>query len=69
MERGGENEHTVNLRFISYILLLSRVIVNVDALPLPFTFRAGLSERFEVDGWVVKVSGQSRDTLSKKRHP
>ena len=28
---------------------------------------AGLSESFEVDGWVVKVSGQSRDILSKKR--
>ena len=24
---------------------------------------AGLSERFEVDRWVVKVSGQSRDIL------
>ena len=27
-----------------------------------------LSERFEVDGWVVKVSGQSRDILLKKCH-
>ena len=25
----------------------------------------GLSERFEVDGWVIKVSGQSRDILFK----
>ena len=30
---------------------------------------AGLSESFEVDGWVVKVGGQSRDILFKKRHP
>ena len=29
----------------------------------------GLSERFEVDGWVIKLSGQSRDILFKKRHP
>ena len=31
---------------------------------------AGLSwsERFEVDGWVVKVSGHSRDILFKKHH-
>ena len=29
----------------------------------------GLSESFEVDGWVVKVSGQSRDILFKKHHP
>ena len=27
---------------------------------------AGLSESFEVDSWVVKVSGQSRDILFKK---
>ena len=35
------------------------------------TFRgryAGLSESFEVGGWVVKVSGQSRDILFKKHH-
>ena len=31
--------------------------------------RSGLSEHFEVDGWVVKVSGQSRDILFKKYHP
>ena len=30
---------------------------------------AGLLESFEVDGWVVKVSGQSGDILFKKRHP
>ena len=29
---------------------------------------AGLSESFEVDSWVVKVNGQSRDILFKKRH-
>ena len=29
---------------------------------------AGLPESFEVDGWVVKVSGQSRDILFKKRN-
>ena len=29
----------------------------------------GLSESLEVDGWVVKVSSQSRDILFKKRHP
>ena len=29
---------------------------------------SGLSESFEVDGWVVKVSGQSRDILFKKRY-
>ena len=40
-------------------------MVNVDALPWPFTFRAGLSESFEIDGWNVKVSGQSRDILLK----
>ena len=28
-----------------------------------------LSESFEVDGLVVKVSGQSRDILFKKHHP
>ena len=28
----------------------------------------GLSESFEVGGWVVKVSGQSRDVLFQKRH-
>ena len=28
----------------------------------------GLSESFEVDGWVVKVSGQSRDSLFRKHH-
>ena len=30
---------------------------------------AGLSESFEVDGWVVKVSGQSRDIVFKNCHP
>ena len=30
---------------------------------------AELSESFEVDSWVVKVSGQSRDILFKKHHP
>ena len=29
---------------------------------------AGLSESFEVDGWVVKVTNQSRDILFKKGH-
>ena len=29
---------------------------------------AGLSESFEVDNWVVKVSDQSRDILVNKRH-
>ena len=29
----------------------------------------GLSESCDVDGRVVKVSGQSRDILFKKRHP
>ena len=33
------------------------------------TDKAGLSERFEVDGWVFIVSGQSRDILFEKRHP
>ena len=33
------------------------------------SYKAGLSESFEVDGWVVKVSGQPRDILFKKRHP
>ena len=28
----------------------------------------GLSESFEVDGWVVKVSGQSMDILFQKHH-
>ena len=32
-------------------------------------YRLGLSERFEIDSWVVKVSGQSRDILFKKCHP
>ena len=27
---------------------------------------AGLSESFEVDGWVIKVGSQSRDILLKK---
>ena len=30
---------------------------------------SGLSESFEVDSRVVKVSGQSRDILFKKRRP
>ena len=34
-----------------------------------FVLISGLSERFEVDSWVVKVSGQSRNSLFKKRHP
>ena len=29
---------------------------------------SGLSESFEVDGWVVKVSGQSRDILFLKKN-
>ena len=29
----------------------------------------GLSESFEVDGRVVKISRQSRDILFQKRHP
>ena len=29
----------------------------------------GLSESFEVDSWVVKVSSQSSDILIKKHHP
>ena len=33
------------------------------------TCETGLSERFEVDGWVAKVSSQSRDILFKKIHP
>ena len=28
---------------------------------------SGLSESFEIDGWVVKVSGQSRDNLILKK--
>ena len=33
------------------------------------TLKTGLSESFEVDGRIVKLSGQSRDILFKKRHP
>ena len=29
---------------------------------------AGLAQSFEVDSWVVNVSGQSKDILFKKRH-
>ena len=29
----------------------------------------GLSESFEVDSWVVKVSSQSSDIIIKKHHP
>jgi len=35
---------------------------------LDIFLEAELSESFEVDGWVVKVSGQSRDILFKKHH-
>ena len=31
--------------------------------------QSGLSESFEVDGWVVKVGSQTRDILFKKHHP
>ena len=31
--------------------------------------QSGLSESFEVDGWVVKVSGQAWGVLFKKRRP
>ena len=33
---------------------------------LHVSYKSGLSETFEGDGWVVKVSGQSRDILFKK---
>ena len=39
---------------------------NCDGL---YMYCTGLSESFEVDGWVVKVSGQSRDISFKKHDP
>ena len=33
-----------------------------------YNVHPGLSESFEVDSWIVKVSGQSRDILFKKHH-
>ena len=33
---------------------------------LRVSYKSGLSETFEGEGWVVKVSGQSRDILFKK---
>ena len=48
-----------------YFVIAMIIKANFDGLRLYCT---GLSESFEVDGRVVKISGQSRDILFKKRH-
>ena len=44
----------------------STVEVRLISLTLDSLVTPGLSESFDVDGWVVKVNSQSRDILFKK---
>ena len=57
---------TLNLTpTLTLTLILGVFLTLVLATPV-----IGLSETaFEVDGWVVKVSGQSKDIFFKKCHP
>ena len=47
-----------------FFIFVCRVKLSSDSNIL-VTELVGLSESFEVDGWVIKVSGQSRDILFK----
>ena len=59
--------------FSQLILVKNRdflyILLDQKRLPIGCSFTytlTGLPESFEVDGWVVKVSSQSRDILCKK---
>ena len=62
----------VNVPVVLMQLQLSSVSIRLFlAIPLilqDYQIGSGLSESFEVDSCVVRVSSQSRDILSKKHH-
>ena len=47
----------------------AHISLHLTSLSQNVSSRSGFSESFEVDGWVVKVRGQSSDILFKKCHP